>query len=119
MRIFERNAPHVSAGDWALLVGRLLERGRIVDAVRVCKTADLPLPRRELLALGDEHLHRRNVDAAIRCYELGDADQPRWADVVDVLTRFPGGELRATALTERYLVVREPSSPAVPLRASA
>jgi len=107
MRIFQRNVPDVSANDWALLVSRLLDGGRVADAVQVCQTAELPLPSEELLALGDGHLRRRNVDAAIRCYEMGDADLQRWADLVDVLTRFPGGERRATALANRYLVPRE------------
>jgi hypothetical protein len=114
MRIFERNVPHVPASDWALLVSRLMDGGRVADAVHVCLTAELPLPRQELLALGDGHLRRRNVDAAIRCYVLGDADLQRWADLVDVLTRFPGGELRATTLANRYLVARERSAPELP-----
>jgi len=117
MRIFERNVPHVSANDWTLLVGRLVEAGRVSDAVRVCQTAGQPLPRKELLALGDGHLRRRNVDGAICCYELGEADRQRWAEIVDVLTRFPGGELRATTLAKRYLVAD--STPPVVLKASA
>ena len=117
MRIFERNVPHVSPAEWALLVRRLLDGGRVADAVRVCQTAGLPLPRQELLALGDNHLRRRNVDAAIRCYEVGEADPQRWTELVDVLTRFPGCELRATALAKRYLVAH--SAPQAVLAASA
>jgi hypothetical protein len=119
MRIFGRNARQVSADEWTLLVSRLLEGGRIAEAVDVCQKADLPLPRRELLALGDCHLRRRNLDAAIHYYDLADADHQRWVQLVSVLTCFPGRELRARAVAERYLVARERSAPSFPLAASA
>lgn len=107
MRIFERNVAQVTADDWRLLVDRLLERGRIAAAVRVCQAGGVPLPREELLALGDRQLRCKDVDGAIRYYELADADHERWAGLVDVLTRFPGRELQAMAVADRHLVPRE------------
>jgi len=104
LRIFARNVGQVEADDWQLLVDRLLERGRIVDAVRVCQLADMPLPRQELLAHGDRHLRRNDVDGAIHCYELAEADQDRWARVMDMLIRLPGRELHAVNVAQRYLV---------------
>ena len=117
MRIFGRNVAQVTADDWTLLVERLLERGRIAAAVDVCQTGGLPLPRQELLALGDRHLRRKDVDGAIHYYELADADHERWAELVDVLTRFPGRELHAVAVAQRYLVPGD--APAAPLRLAA
>jgi hypothetical protein len=117
MRIFGRNVAQVTADDWKLLVDRLLERGRIAAAVHVCQTGGLPLPRQELLALGDRHLCRKDIDVAIHYYELADADHARWADLVDVLTRVQGGELRAVAVTKRYLVPGE--TPVISLRVAA
>jgi hypothetical protein len=61
-----------------------------------------------LLALGDEHLRRNDFDGAIHLYELGDADQERWARVIDLLTARPDQERRAIALAERYLVGEAP-----------
>ena len=74
-RIFGRHVGHVTAADWTQLVERLLERGRIAEAVEVCRTADLALPRQELLTLGDRHLRRKDVDGAIHYYELAEADE--------------------------------------------
>jgi hypothetical protein len=118
LRIFVRRVTLVVAQDWSQLVDRLLERGRVADAVRACQIGDLPLPREQLLALGDEDLHRRNVDEALHYYELADADQARWSALVDVLTRLPGHELRAVELTQRYLVADEAPA-AITLAASA
>jgi hypothetical protein len=116
LRIFGRNVAQVTANDWTLLVDRLLERGRIAAAVDVCQMGGVPLPRQELLALGDCHLRRKDVDGAIHCYELADADHERWAELVDVLTRFPGRELHAVAVAQRYLV---PGEAAASLRLAA
>src|SRR6185503_16158422 len=58
MRIFGRHAAQVAADDWNLLVDRLLERGRVADAVGVCRTGDIPLPKEKLLDLGDRQLRR-------------------------------------------------------------
>ena len=108
MRLFVRNAALVEKRDWALLVERLMDRHRIVDAVRVCEIGGVPVPRAQLLALGDGSLQRKNFEAAIRLYELGDADRERWARMVDLLTGRPDQGRRAIALVERYLVSEAP-----------
>src|SRR5207245_1262952 len=59
MRLFVRNAALVEKRDWALLVERLMDRHRIVDAVRVCEIGGVPVPRAQLLALGDGSLQRK------------------------------------------------------------
>jgi hypothetical protein len=114
-RIFERNADsgRVAPDDWSNLVERLLERGRIRDAVQACQTGNVPLPRERLLDLGDRHLLRRDMQSAIRYYELADANQERWVGLVDMLTRLPGCELHATEVAQRHLV---PTEPAMALR---
>jgi hypothetical protein len=104
MRVFGRHVAHVTTADWTLLVGRLVERGRIAEAVEVCRMGDVPFPREELLTLGDRHLRHKDVDGAIHYYELADADQERWDVVVDLLSRLPGRGLQAVALAERHLV---------------
>ena len=104
MRIFERQAPQVTTDDWNRLVDRLLERERIVDVVRVCQIGDVPLPREQLLLLGDRQLRRKDVQGAIRYYELACADRDRWTGLLDVLTRLPGHELTAMEVAERHLV---------------
>src|SRR5881396_1906669 len=109
MRLFVRNAAQVEKRDWTLLVERLMDRQRIVDAVRVCEIGDVPVPCARLLALGDASLRRKDIEAAIRFYELGDADRKRWARVVDLLSARPDQERRAIALAERYLVGEAPT----------
>lgn len=118
-RIFERNVGIATADDWTRLVERLLERGRIPDAVQACQTGDVPLPRERLLDLGDRQLLRRDVQSALRYYELADANAERWAGLVDLLTRLPGHELHATEVAERHLVPRESRIDALRLVASA
>ena len=108
MRLFVRNAALVEKRDWTLLVERLMDRQRIVDAVRVCEIGGVPVPCAQLLALGDGYLRRKDLDGAIRLYELGDADRERWARVVDLLSARPDQERRAIALAERYLVSEAP-----------
>lgn len=103
MRLFVRNAALVEPADWTSLSERLMERNRVADVVRVCEMGSVPLPRERLLALGDGHLRRKDVDEAIRYYELGDADRERWARVIDVLTGLPDRELQAVGLAERHL----------------
>jgi hypothetical protein len=93
MRVFGRHAAQVTPDDWTLLVRCLVERGRIAEAVEVCRMGDVPFPREELLTLGDRHLRRRDIDGAINYYELADADDDRWNVVVDLLSRLPGREL--------------------------
>jgi hypothetical protein len=104
MRIFARQAGQVAADDWNSLVQRLLERGRIADAVSVCQTGGVPLPRQELLATGDRQLDKKDVDGAMHYYELAEADPVRWSKLVDVLTRLPGRELHAVEVSGRYLI---------------
>jgi len=108
MRFFVRNAALVEKRDWNLLVERLMDRHRIVDAVRVCELGDVPVPCVQLLALGDGYLRRKDFEGAIRLYELGEADRERWARVVDLLAARPDQERRAIALAERYLVRERP-----------
>ncbi|MCW5890010.1 MAG: hypothetical protein KIT14_05600 [bacterium] len=104
MRLMVRNAASVEAGDWAFLVERLMERGRIVDVVQVCALGGVELPREQLLAIGDTRLRARDFDGAKLLYEIADADTPRWEHFVDVLTSLPGQERLALQLAERHLV---------------
>lgn len=104
LRIFGRHVGLVEAQDWSRLVERLLERGRVTDAVAVCQSGGLPLPRAQLLVLGDRDLQRKDVHGAVRYYELAEADQGRWSALVDVLTRLPGYELHAMEVAQRHLV---------------
>jgi hypothetical protein len=103
MKLFVRNAPAVEPGDWTYLAERLMERSRIPDVVRVCETGGVPLPRERMLGLADDHLRRKDVDTAIRLYELADADHERWVRLVDVLTGLPDRERLAIEVTERHL----------------
>src|SRR5207247_9932472 len=96
MRLFVRNAAQVEKRDWTLLVERLMDRQRIVDAVRVCEIGDVPVPCARLLALGDASLRRKDIEAAIRFYELGHAAQTRWARRVDLLSPALAEERRPT-----------------------
>src|SRR3990172_4137296 len=79
MRLFTRNAALVMPADWTRLADRLLERNRVPDVVRVCELGGVPLPRERMLQSGDLALRRRDVDSAMRIYELADADRERWA----------------------------------------
>ena len=107
LRIFGRHTSVVEAQDWNRLVERLLERGRVTDAIAVCQTGGIPLPREQLLGLGDRGLQRKDVHVAVRYYELAEADQARWSALVDVLTRLPGHELHAMEVAQRHLVSGE------------
>src|SRR5262249_2855983 len=69
-RIFARHVEHVRPDDWARLVERLIECGRVTEAVETCRTGGVPMPRRELLVRGDRCLRTKDVDAAIHYYEL-------------------------------------------------
>ena len=104
IRLLVRNAADVTPADWDRLAGRLMERGRVADAVSICQTGGVPLPRQELLARGDRQLRRKDFDGAIHFYELAEADRGRWSHLVDVLTGLPDRELRALAIAERHLV---------------
>jgi|SRR5690242_5965762 len=114
LRMFARNAEHVRADDWTQLADRLIESGRVSEAIETCRLGGVPMPRRELLALGDRRLRCKDVDAAIHYYELAEASYERWSAVVDVLIGLPAHELQAIAITERYLITS-----VEPIRAAA
>ena len=103
MKLFLRNAPIVEPEDWNRLAERLMERSRIPDVVFVCETGGIPLPREQMLAKGDEHLRRKDVDRVLRLYELAGADRERWARLVDALASLPDRERLAIEVTERHL----------------
>ena len=103
MKLFVRNAPVVEPEDWTRLAERLMERSRIPDVVRVCEVGGVPLPRERMLGIADDHLRRKDVDTAIRLFELAGADRERWAHLVDVLTGLPDRERLAIEVTERHL----------------
>src|SRR5438876_8531839 len=102
MRLLVRNAELVVAADWNRLAERLLERNRIPDAVRVCELGGVPLPRERLLAAADAFLKRKDLDGALRLYELAGADRERWTKVVDVLTALPDRERQAGEIVDRH-----------------
>ena len=103
MKLFVRNAAEVPASDWSALVDRLMERNRVTDVVSVCGLASIPLPRERMLDLGDRALKRRDVDAALRFFELGKADRERWEMMLDVLTTYPDRERQAVEVVARHL----------------
>ncbi len=103
LRVFMQHADTVPPEDWILLRDRLMERGRIADVIGVCRTGNIPIPREELLEIGDQYLARADVDHAIDLYEVIDADQARWERVVDRLIERPGRFQQARAITARHL----------------
>jgi hypothetical protein len=103
MKLFVRNLGEVSSADWTALVDRLMERNRVADVVTVCGLASIPLPRERMLDLGDRALKRRDVDAALRFFELGKADRERWGMMLDVLTTYPDRERQAVEVVARHL----------------
>src|SRR5262245_27318746 len=109
LRIFGRNVAQVEAGDWTRLVDRLLEHGRVPEAIETCRLGGVPMPRRKLLALGDRRLRDKDVDAAIHYYELADADHERLAALLSVLTRLPAREQQAISVADRHLLGRHSS----------
>ncbi len=115
MRLFAQNPAAVDAGDWIDLAEKMIERDRIDDAVRVCETGGVPLPRERLLALGDRCLDRRDANQAIHFYEKATADEARWSRVVDLLTNSPDQELLAIELAERHLISKAPVGEARPV----
>lgn len=112
MRLFVRNAEMVAPPDWTRLADRLLERNRIADVVRVCELGAVPLPRERLLSTGDACLRRRDVDGALRLFELADADRERWTKLVDALTGLPDRARQAVEVAERHLKP-EPTGPRI------
>jgi hypothetical protein len=103
MRLFVRNAALVTTADWTRLADRLLERNRIADVVRICELGSVPLPRDRMLTAADALLKRKDVDGAVRLYELAGADRERWAKLVDILTALPDRERQAVEIAERHL----------------
>jgi hypothetical protein len=103
MRLFVRNAELVTPTDWTSLAERLLERNRVPDAVRVCELGGVPLPRERLLVAADGFLKRKDIDAAVRLYELAGADRERWTRLVDVLTSLPDRARQAVEIVGRHL----------------
>jgi len=107
-RLFMGHPAEFSPDDWAALRDRLLERGRVTDAVTVCRVADVPLPREEILSLGDQYLARADIDRAIDLYEMGEADPTRWEKVVDRLIELPDRLPQARTIAEKHLSVPQP-----------
>ena len=103
MRLFVRNAALVTTADWTRLADRLLERNRTADVVRICELGSVPLPRDRMLTAADALLKRKDVDGAVRLYELAGADRERWSKLVDVLTALPDRERQAVEIAERHL----------------
>ena len=114
MKLFVRNAELVPAADWSRLAERLLGRNRIADVVRVCELGSVPLPRETMLAAGDASLKRKDVDGAMRLYELANADRDRWMRLLDVLTALPDRERLAVEVVERHLHSEPEPEPAEP-----
>ena len=103
MRVFLRHPDATESADWTALAQQLLARNRLQDVVKVCEVGAVPLPRKEMLGTGDACLKRRDVEGAIRNYELAGADRERWAQVVDTLASLPGRARQALELSERHL----------------
>src|SRR4029453_4976458 len=103
MKLFVRNAELVPASDWSRLAERLLGRNRIADVVRVCELGGVPLPRETMLAPGDACRKRKDVDGAMRLYELANADRDRWSRLLDALTSLPDRERLAVEGGGRHL----------------
>jgi hypothetical protein len=103
MKLFVRNAALVMPADWTHLADGLLERNRIPDVVRICELGRVPLPRERMLASGDACLKRKDVDGAMRLYELVDADRERWVRLVDVMTSLPDRARQAVEVVSRHL----------------
>jgi len=115
LKLLVRNASLVTSNDWTQLADGLMERGRIADVVRICELGSVPLPREKMLALGDAHLRRRDVDTTHRLYELADADRERWGRLVDALVSMPDRERQALDVAERHLAP-EPVEESAPAR---
>ena len=115
MKLLVRNAELVAPGDWTRLADRLLERNRIADVVRICELGAVPLPRERMLATADALLKRKDVDGAMRLYELADADRESWTRLVDVMTSLPDRMRQAVEVVGRHLGAGpEPEEPKAP-----
>ncbi len=62
-----------------------------------------PITRERMLAAADGLLKRRDVDGAMRLYELAGAERDRWLRLVDVLTSLPDRERQAVEVADRHL----------------
>jgi hypothetical protein len=114
MKLFVRNAELVTPADWGRLGERLMERNRIPDVVRICELGGVPLPRERMLAAGDASLKRKDVDGALRLFELAGADRERWTRLVDLMTSLPDRERQAVEIVERQLTPEVQNEPAAP-----
>lgn len=114
MKLFVRNAELVTPADWGRLGERLMERNRIPDVVRICELGGVPLPRERMLAAGDASLKRKDVDGALRLFELAGADRERWTRLVDLMTSLPDRERQAVEIVERHLAAEVQNEPALP-----
>lgn len=114
MKLFVRNAELVTPADWGRLGERLMERNRIPDVVRICELGGVPLPRERMLAAGDASLKRKDVDGALRLFELAGADRDRWTRLVDLMTSLPDRERQAVEIVERHLATEVQDEPAAP-----
>ena len=103
LRVFVQHAEGVAADDWTTLRDRLLERGRLTDVVDVCRIGNVPLPREEILSIGDHYLRRAEMDRAIDVYEMAGADQARWERVVDRLIERPDRVRQARSIAAKHL----------------
>jgi hypothetical protein len=56
-----------------------------------------------MLSVADALLKRRDVDGAVRLFELAGADRERWTRLVDILTNLPDRERQAVEIAERHL----------------
>jgi hypothetical protein len=56
-----------------------------------------------MLTAADGLLKRKDVDGAVRLYELAGADRERWTKLVDILTALPDRERQAVEIAERHL----------------
>ncbi len=115
MKLFARNATAVTGEDWSRLAARLMERNRLQDVVRICELGSVPLPREEILARGDTALKRKDVDSAMRYYDLAKADEERWSHLVAVMTDLPDRERQALEVAARHLKQAPPLRSAEPL----
>ena len=103
LRVFMQQRDLVGTDDWTALRDNLLERGRVADAVNVCRAGDIAVPQQQLLELGDQYLTRGDIDRAIDIYEMLDADQARWEKVVDCLIEYRDRHQQARSVATRHL----------------
>ncbi len=103
LRMFMQRPASFTAADWTTLRDRLLARGRIDDVLDVCKAGGIPIPRDELLSIGDEYLRRMDAERAIKFYEIAEADQARWERVIDQLIQRPDRHHQARSIAARHL----------------